>query len=217
MALGTRVRGMLGPLERPIADLYRRYFVDLRTLAAQIREAAEASNILEVGCGEGSLVEQLKRHFPGSAITGIDITPRIGRLYHGDRANVTFRQATIDRIAKESPAAFDLVILADVLHHVPVRTRVDLLAGIRDALREGGTLVLKDWKRAANLAHLLCWISDRWISGERVQFFGPGELPALIERVFGPGSIEAESFTPPHRNNALFVVRKRRATPARPP
>ena len=216
MGIGARIRTRLGRFEKPIADLYRRYFVDLAALAVQVRQAADAANILEVGCGEGALVEQLRKQFPNSVLTGIDIVPTVGRLYRGDRSNVTFRQATIDEIARESPGAFDLVILADVLHHVPAPERKKLLAGIREVLREGGTLALKDWQKAPNLAHLLCWVSDRWISGEQVAFFGPGELRGLVEAVFGSASIAAESFTPPHRNNALFVVRKQPATAARP-
>jgi SAM-dependent methyltransferase len=209
MKLGAILRGTLGPLERPVANLYRRYFIDLRRLAEQIRSGGRASRILEVGCGEGSLVEQLKLQFPDSLITGIDITPRVGRLYSGDRANVSFKHSTVEDIAREAPASFDLVVLADVLHHVPPAARRGLLTAIQAALAPEGVLVVKDWERAPNLAHLLCWISDRWISGEQVRFFGAGELRASVEEVFGRGSVVAEGFTPPHRNNVLLSVRKR--------
>jgi SAM-dependent methyltransferase len=207
MKLGAFVRGTLGPLERPAADLYRSYFIDLRRLAEQIRSVGAASRILEVGCGEGSLITHLRRSFPESSITGIDVTPRVGRLYQDDRRNVTFRHATVEQLAEECPGSFDLVVLADVLHHVPPTARRGLLAAIRAALAPGGLFVLKDWVRAANLAHLLCWISDRWITGDRVQFFEPGELRALIEDVFGRGSVVGEDFTRPHRNNVLLFVR----------
>src|SRR5438270_6458336 len=185
MGIGSIIRGGLGPLERPVANLYRRYFIDLGRLAQQIRGATRARRILEVGCGEGALVEQLKEQFPESSITGIDITPRIGRLYQGDRSNVTLKQATIQEIVRDSAGSFDLVVLADVLHHVPPGQRRELLAAIREALSPGGIFALKDWERGRNLAHLLCWFSDRWISGEEVRFFAPGELRALVEDAFG--------------------------------
>src|SRR5258708_2299555 len=111
MPLGPRLRGLLGPIERPVANLYRACFVDVGDLARQIREWAPAGSILEVGCGEGALTEKISLLYPKARIAGIDITPRVGRLYRGDRERVTFTQQTIHDLATANPASFDLILI----------------------------------------------------------------------------------------------------------
>jgi 2-polyprenyl-3-methyl-5-hydroxy-6-metoxy-1,4-benzoquinol methylase len=210
LPLGPRIRAALGPLEVPVGRLYRGYFVDLTRLAQEIRAAGRATAILEVGCGEGSLTEEIARQFPASAITGIDISPRVGRLYRGDRGHVTFRQATVGEIADATAAAYDLVVLADVLHHVSPELRRPLLEGIRRVLRPGGLFIAKEWERRAGVAHALAWLGDRFLTGDRVQFLRASQLRALIEEVFGPGCIEKEARIRPRWNNLVFFVRDRR-------
>ena len=91
MAIGPRFRAWLGPLEVPAANLYRACFVDLGHLARQVREWTPAASILEIGCGEGALTERLSLVYPKARITGIDITPKVGRLFCGDRERVHLR------------------------------------------------------------------------------------------------------------------------------
>ncbi|HEX9573555.1 MAG TPA: class I SAM-dependent methyltransferase [Myxococcales bacterium] len=209
MPLGPRIRAVLGPLEVPIGRLYRGYFVDLAQLAEEIRIGGPADAVLEVGCGEGSLTEEIARCFPQSAITGIDITPRIGRLYRGHPARTAFRQASVQQIAESAPAAYDVVVLADVLHHVTPEERAPLLQGIRRVLRPGGRFVLKEWERIPGIPHALAWLSDRFLTGDRVQFLRAAQLRELVESVFGRGCIEKEIRIRPRRNNLALFVRDR--------
>jgi 2-polyprenyl-6-hydroxyphenyl methylase/3-demethylubiquinone-9 3-methyltransferase len=209
LPLGPRIRGALGPLEVPVGRLYRGYFVDLAQLADEIRAGGPAGAILEVGCGEGSLTEEIAKRFPASTITGIDISPRVGRLYQGDRERVSFRQASVEQIADATPAAYDLVVLADVLHHVAAGSRRPLLQGIRRALRARGLLVVKEWERKLGVAHALAWLGDRFLTGDRVQFLRGAQLRELIESVFGPGCVEKETRIRPQWNNLVLFVRDR--------
>ncbi len=208
MPLGPRIRAALGPLEVPIGRLYRGYFVNLAQLAEEIRKGGPADAVLEVGCGEGSLTEEIARCFPQSAVTGIDITPRIGRLYRGRPATV-FRRASVEQIAESAPGAYDVVVLADVLHHVAPEGRAPLLQGIRRVLRPGGRFVLKEWERIPGVPHALAWLSDRFLTGDRVQFLRAAQLRELVESVFGRGCIEKEIRIHPRRNNLALFVRDR--------
>ena len=82
MSLGSSVRRLFGPLEAPVTDLYRSFFVNLELQVRQVRDwVPGARNILEVGCGEGAVCERLATEFPTARVTGIDITPRVGRLF----------------------------------------------------------------------------------------------------------------------------------------
>jgi 2-polyprenyl-6-hydroxyphenyl methylase/3-demethylubiquinone-9 3-methyltransferase len=195
-------------LEVPVARLYRSYFVDLGRLADEIRAAGPASFILEVGCGEGSLTQEIAARFRGSRILGIDVSPRVGRLYRGDPAQVTFRQSTVERLAEASPPDFDLVVLADVLHHAAPPLRRSLLEGVRRVLRPRGLFVLKEWERRANFPHALAWLSDRFVTGDRVEFLRDSELRRLVEDVFGTGCVEKDVRIRPHSNNLALFVRQ---------
>ena len=58
------------------------------------------------------MTERIVRSYPAAAITAIDITPNVGRLFRGNSSSVTFRQQTVEAIAHLHPESFDLVILA---------------------------------------------------------------------------------------------------------
>jgi 2-polyprenyl-6-hydroxyphenyl methylase/3-demethylubiquinone-9 3-methyltransferase len=209
LALGPRVRQALGPFEAPAARLYRAFFLDLARLAEEIRAEGGATSILEIGCGEGSLTEEIARRFPESNVAGIDISDRVGRLFRGDRTRVAFRKATIEQVAGERPAAFDLVLLADVLHHVRPEGRRSILEGARRALRPQGLFVVKEWERRAGLVHALAWLGDRLLTGDRVQFLCASDLRNDVEAVFGKSCVAREARIQPWRNNLVLFVRVR--------
>jgi 2-polyprenyl-3-methyl-5-hydroxy-6-metoxy-1,4-benzoquinol methylase len=130
MSLGGAVRRAFGPLERPVAEAYRRIFVDLDALVARVRTWAPApARILEIGCGEGAVTERLARSYPEAAILAIDVSPSVGRLFRGHRPNVEIRQTTLEGVVAREPHTFDLVLLCDVLHHVPWEARGRLTVG----------------------------------------------------------------------------------------
>lgn len=206
MAIGPVIRQMLGPLERPISELYRSIFVDLTALVGQIKQWISASNILELGCGEGAVIERLVKEFPKANITGIDISPRVGRLYQGDPSRVTFKQQTIKDFATENLASFDLLVICDIMHHIPWELHKEILRDAGKVLKPGGYLVLKDWERSATPIHFLCYFADRYITGDHVRYKSADELQELIKDVFGANCIKAETRIPPQANNIAFLV-----------
>jgi len=206
MAIGPVVRKLFGPLERPVSELYRSIFVDLTALVRQIRQWSPATNILEVGCGEGAIVERLVKEYPDANITGIDVSPRVGRMYQGDPKRVTFRQQTIRDFADGQTASFDLLLICDIMHHIPWEIHKDILMDAKRVLKPGSYLVLKDWARYSTPIHFLCYFSDRFITGDRIRYKSTSELRQLIQDVFGPNCIKAETQIRPWKNNVAFLV-----------
>ncbi len=207
MSLGARIRRAFGPHERRVAELYRAVFVDLDALAERIALWAEPAEILEIGCGEGALAERLVARFPEAAYLGIDVIPHLGRLYAGPPGRAEFRQVTAEALAEARPGGFDLVVLADVLHHVPPPLRRSVLAAGRDLLAPGGRLVLKDWVRRPTPIHAATWVADVWIGGDRnTRYMTLAEQRALIAESFGPGAILAEAAIRPWRQNLAFLL-----------
>jgi 2-polyprenyl-3-methyl-5-hydroxy-6-metoxy-1,4-benzoquinol methylase len=202
MGIGASVRRTFGPWERQVASAYRAIYLDLGDLERVLaRQVPRAMRILEVGGGEGAVTELLARAYGQAQIISIDITPRIGRLYAGRQDQVEFRHASIGEMADEQPMAFDLVILSDVLHHVPQDLREGFLGDIARCLAPGGQLVIKEWARTPSPIHWLCYASDRWLTGDRIAFMTPAELRALVKRAV-PGLQRAgEGRIAPWANN----------------
>jgi 2-polyprenyl-6-hydroxyphenyl methylase/3-demethylubiquinone-9 3-methyltransferase len=199
---------LFGRHEHLIAALYRGVFISLDAYAARIGDwVPTARRILEVGCGEGAVTERLAKLYPDAEILGIDIMPAVGRLFRGSTERVRFRETTVQSIALESPGAFDLVILSDVVHHVPPPLRDEILAAVRACVAPGGVLLFKDWERTATPIHWLCHATDRWLTGDRVSYLRKAEAKAMLTRAFGRPPVEAEAWVRPWRNNFAMLAR----------
>ena len=105
------------------------------------------------------------------------------------------------------PGAFDLVILADVIHHVPLALRVGILGSARAALAPAGRMVFKDWARHATPIHLACALSDRYLTGDEVSYLTEPELRALATDTFGPASVVADAHVRPWKSNYAMLLR----------
>jgi 2-polyprenyl-3-methyl-5-hydroxy-6-metoxy-1,4-benzoquinol methylase len=192
-----------------VAEAYRRIFVDLDEFAGRLSAwIPQAKKILEVGCGEGAMTERIARIYPTASITAIDITPNVGRLFRGRTLGVTFSQETVEVLATREPAAFDLVVLADVIHHVPAEARHSLMGAIEQAMAPNGSLVFKDWIASSAPIHWLSLMSDRYLTGDDVAYCTQEDIDALLTGVFGPGKVFKTNTVPPWRNNVMFLIRR---------
>lgn len=208
MGLGPFVRRMFGPYEHRITELYRNFFVDLDEFADRLKIwVPEPARILEVGCGEGALTERLVGIYPDARITAVDISPRVGRLFRGDTKRVSFLNQPIERLIRDRPKAFDLIVLCDVLHHVAVAVRRQFLASIGEAMAPEAYLVLKDWEPSFTAIHLTWFLADRFVTGDRVSFWTEAEIRGWLEEGLGSGCVRAQARIRPRWNNLAFLVR----------
>jgi hypothetical protein len=100
MPIGPVIRRIFGPCERQISSANCAFYFDIDAYVDRLRQwKPSARNILEVGCGEGAVTEKLRTAWPEAETTGIDLTPRLGRLYAGRRDGVRFIQGSIQQIA----------------------------------------------------------------------------------------------------------------------
>lgn len=208
MGIGPYIRQAFGRHEQAIAELYRGFYFNLDAYADQIADwVPRPARILEVGCGEGAVTQRLARRFPDAQILGIDIMPRVGRLFTGPRDHVHFEETTVQAIADREPGAFDLAVISDVMHHVPIDLRDAVLDATRRAIAPGGVLVLKDWERTATPIHWLCHGSDRWLTGDKVRYMRQPEARAMLARTFGSDAIVADARFAPWKNNFAMLIR----------
>lgn len=207
-SFGAAVRKSLGRYERPVSDLYRSIFINLEDLASNIRGWSQPKRILEIGCGEGALAELVVRDFPQAEYLGIDIISHLGRMYDGPRERVEFRQITAEDLASELPGHFDLILINDVLHHVPDTLRLGLLRAAKDLLAPEGALIFKDWVRRPSPIHALCYVADVYVGGDKsVRYMPLDEQRDILTQVFGGNAIVAEANIRPWNHNQSFLVR----------
>ena len=85
-------------------------------------QGISGKTVLDVGCGGGILAESMARR--GATVLGIDMGAAplaVGRL-HAEQHNVSnieYRQVTVETLAAEQPASFDVVTCMEMLEHVP--------------------------------------------------------------------------------------------------
>jgi 2-polyprenyl-3-methyl-5-hydroxy-6-metoxy-1,4-benzoquinol methylase len=208
MKIGPFIRKMFGSYERDVSAAYRSLYLDVDAFVELVRRwNPTAQRILEVGCGEGAISERLCAAYPGAKIIAIDVTSSIGRLYQGPVNGVRFIQCEVQEIPAAESELFDLVVLCDVLHHVPAHARIVLLNSIRARLAPGGSFIFKDWERSYTPIHWLCYTSDRWLTGDRISYTTREEMRRYLAASFGEASLAAETRVGPHWNNLAIWVR----------
>ena len=208
MGIGPRLRRSFGRHERVVAGAYRSLFVDLDALAASIaRHVPSAASILEIGCGDGAVTERLAATYPTARVTAIDISESPGRLFQGDRTRVRFERRELESVAASAPQSYDLVVLADVLHHVPRNQRRSLLENAVRTMTASGSLVLKEWVRLPTLPYAMGYLSDRFITGDRVHYESEADLCRLVEQASPHARIAGRFHVPPWRSNLTLLIR----------
>jgi 2-polyprenyl-6-hydroxyphenyl methylase/3-demethylubiquinone-9 3-methyltransferase len=77
--------------------------------------------VLDVGCGGGILAEGMSSR--GARVTGIDLSSKplkVAELHALDSgADIEYREISAEALAREQPAAFDVVTCMEMLEHVP--------------------------------------------------------------------------------------------------
>jgi Methyltransferase domain len=185
MSLGRVVRTLLGDrLSRSVGHGYRRIFVDLAQVSAVIAAAIPArGHVLDVGGGDGEPLNFLLHLRPDIRVTTIDPGERVGQWIvpcHDTRVVRLPRTSLQQYLASNRPAP-DVVLLSDVVHHVPPNARAALFAAIGAMLRKypGIRLIVKDVEPGHWRARL-GYLSDRYVTGDRhVQPVSRSEICAL--------------------------------------
>jgi SAM-dependent methyltransferase len=145
------------------------YFAEYK--ARLIQTKSKASSILDYGCGMGLLTRHLVPLY--AEVHGYDPSSKSIAIARERVPGATF----FDRKGTLAPNRYGAIVIANVLHHVPVNERRELLGKITKLLAPRGTLfvfehnLLNPLTRAAVKA---CAFDDDAV------LLGPYELPRLL-------------------------------------
>ena len=153
-----RARRAAGSFEQAQVDLEVRLFKLPNLLRVWPGDALPHS-VLEIGCATGELIAAMPVA-PGGRKLGIDISPA---NIEAARARFPQLEFACGDFAALPASAFDVVVLSDVLEHVP-----DDVAFLRDAARLGRTVLV-------NLP-----LEDNWLNRRRR--YGPGDVSGHLRK-----------------------------------
>ena len=89
----------------------------LRRIIKQIIRPLKFESVLDVGCGQGSFLEELQAEFPGIKPRGIDLSSSAVRLASERVPGGQF--AVVDITEQALDEKCDLVVCSEVLEHIP--------------------------------------------------------------------------------------------------
>lgn len=182
VSLGTVARRVLGPAFPVVGTAYRRLFVNVDDVARAIPQLPDGGLLLDVGGGDGSMLNPILARQPTIRATLIDVAPTVGAfLKPANNERVTLSPATSVRdyinAGGEPPS---LVLLADVFHHVPPADRRGLIRDLFDVFGDTAPLIaVKDVEPHGLRAAAGFW-ADNHISGEPTWPIGQDDLFALF-------------------------------------
>ena len=100
------------------------------------------SNVLEVGCGIGTVSSLIIQSIPNGKFVGVDISPEsialANKLY--PQKNVDFK---VDDMSEfNSDIKFDFIVFPDVLEHIPVEQHSTLFANVAKCSSDNAKILI---------------------------------------------------------------------------
>ncbi len=118
------------------------YFAEMKVKILQKWENDTALNVLDIGCGDGTTEIFIHKYFPGWEVTAVDISEKsIAKAIGKSIPNASF--SVYDGLqVPVTPACFDIVFIAGVLHHVDFSLHQAITNEINRVLKKSGRVYL---------------------------------------------------------------------------
>ena len=142
--------------------------------------------VLDVGCGGGILSESMAQK--GAFVTGIDLGEKalnVAKLHKLESGiQVDYELISVEEMAKQNPASFDVVTCMEMLEHVPDPEAIVRACG--QLVRPGGSVFFSTINRNPK-AYLFAIIGAEYVlnmlpkgTHEYAKFIKPSELSAWV-------------------------------------
>lgn len=194
------------------AAMRRQALVPLgRALVEHMRASREPPRLLDLACGTGTFLREVKQNWPRLRVTGLDLSPYY--LAAARRAVAPWsRTRFVQGRAEAMPFAggeFDIVTCIYLFHELPSRVRRAVAGEIGRVLRPGGMLVLVDSLQTGDAPDY-----DALLDSFPLLFHEPYYASYLredIDRLLGPGFAPAAQF-PAYLSKVLTYRRRPEAS-----
>ncbi len=128
--------------------------------------------ILDVGCGTGRTLAQLRRACPRAQLTGVDLSPyylEVARRETASSPGVELVAANAESLPLPD-ASFDAVVSVFLFHELPRAARRRVWSEVRRVLKPGGSFVVLDSIQRAD-ARAISYFVDRFAEDMHEPFY----------------------------------------------
>lgn len=170
MSVGKIVRKIFGKRFYSLAKIYRSFFVDLDFVVESLGDIKEQAKILDIGGGDGALADILLSKIKNAQVTIIDTCNLVGEAI-SERNKIRarlFRNLKLADFNKRQDQQFDLIVVSDVVHHIPVKQRNEFFVELGRTLKSnpGAKLAIKEIQ-PGYLKSKLSVLSDWFITSDK--------------------------------------------------
>ncbi len=148
----------------------------------------QGKRVLDVGCGGGILSESM--YFKGADVMGIDLGEKalnIAKLHQLESgAKVAYQYISVEQLAIEQPASFDVVTCMEMLEHVPDPSAI--VAACAKLVKPGGSVFFSTINRNPK-AYLFAVIGAEYVlnllpkgTHDYAKFIKPSELSSWVRQ-----------------------------------
>jgi ubiquinone/menaquinone biosynthesis C-methylase UbiE len=174
---------ILTPLYDPITQtLVREEFWKRRLIAAASLRKGE--QVLDLGCGTGTLTRMLKQQHPGTGVVGLDADPEVLALARKKLASAHLEVTLTQGHATDLPypnTSFDCVVSSLLFHHLDEEQTRRAAREVIRVLRPGGRFLVADWGKAETPLMRLAFFPIQFLDGfATTQKNVEGALPDLF-------------------------------------
>ena len=163
----------------------------------------DGKRVLDVGCGGGILSESIAEK--GADVTGIDLGDKalkVAKLHQLESGSkVDYRLVSVEDLAKEQPASFDVVTCMEMLEHVPDPEAI--VRACAQLVKPGGSVFFSTVNRNPK-SYLFAVIGAEYIlnmlpkgTHEYQKFIKPSELSSWARYVgLNVGQLKGMGYNP---------------------
>lgn len=104
------------------------------------------TRLVDLGCGAGRFLAEVKHNWPGLAATAVDLSPAYlgkARALLGGYKDVVYREAAAEETGLEA-GAYDIATAVYLFHELPPAVRKAVAAEIARLVKPGGRFILVD-------------------------------------------------------------------------
>jgi len=113
-----------------------------------VNELQQVNSVFDIGCGSGQFALLLAEFTNVKKIGGIEIAEKLvinaTELLKPYEQKLDFKFDTFDGKTLPPLDGYEVILLIDVLHHVPSKMQFDFLQSIYNAMETGSQLIVKD-------------------------------------------------------------------------
>src|SRR6516164_9878636 len=177
------------------AAMRRQALVPLKNaLAGRPLGGSGAARLLDVACGTGRFLREVKANYPRLFVTGLDLSPHYLAVARRELAPWS-RTRLIEGAAEAMPFAdgeFAVVTCIYLFHELPPRIRRAVAAEIRRVLKPGGSLILVDSLQTGDVPDYDAML-ESFPSGFHEPYYA-SYLREDLDQLMAPGFAPAERF-----------------------